>query len=200
MVVAAVRNCIKVACGGLRELFVLESEDDMTKAILSEKSNIQDQMPQTVIKKYANRRLYDTESSTYITLGDLARMVRAGRDFVVYDAKTGHDITKGVLTQIIIEEEGKGQNLLPTYFLRQLIGFYGETKQTALAEHLERAMRVYVQQQAQINTAVHGAVTSLSNFFPFRSVEEAGRQNLAVIERALSTFASLKPNDPKSTD
>src|SRR5580698_7825129 len=79
-----------------------------------------------VVKKYANRRLYNTESSSYITLDNLADMVRQGRDFVVYDAKTGEDITRSVLTQIIIEEEGKqGQNLLPTAFLRQLIGFYG---------------------------------------------------------------------------
>ena len=80
-------------------------------------------VPPVVVKKYANRRLYNTESSSYITLDNLADMVRAGRDFVVYDAKTGDDITRGVLTQIIVEEEGKGQNLLPTNFLRQLIGY-----------------------------------------------------------------------------
>src|ERR1700728_460480 len=81
--------------------------------------------PPVVVKKYANRRLYNTESSSYITLDNLADMVRLGRDFVVYDAKTGEDITRGVLTQIIVEEEGKqGQNLLPTAFLRQLIRFY----------------------------------------------------------------------------
>src|ERR1700729_595505 len=80
-----------------------------------------------VVKKYANRRLYNTESSSYITLDNLADMVRKGRDFVVYDAKTGEDITRSVLTQIIVEEEGKqGQNLLPTAFLRKLIGFYGD--------------------------------------------------------------------------
>src|ERR1700729_1082401 len=84
-------------------------------------------VPPVVVKKYANRRLYNTESSSYITLENLAEMVRAGRDFVVYDAKTGEDITRGVLTQIIVEEEGKqGQNLLPTAFLRKLIGFYGD--------------------------------------------------------------------------
>src|ERR1700748_2557863 len=82
--------------------------------------------PPVVVKKYANRRLYNTESSSYITLDNLADMVRQGRDFVVYDAKTGEDITRGVLTQIIVEEEGKGHNLLPTTFLRHLIGFYGD--------------------------------------------------------------------------
>src|SRR5580704_8359071 len=83
--------------------------------------------PPVVVKKYANRRLYNTESSSYITLENLAEMVRQGRDFVVYDAKTGEDITRGVLTQIIVEQEGKGQNLLPITFLRQIIGFYGDS-------------------------------------------------------------------------
>ena len=82
-----------------------------------------DTKPPVVVKKYANRRLYNTESSSYVTLEDLAGMVRAGRDFVVYDAKTAEDITRSVLTQIIVEEEAKGQNLLPVSFLRQLIGF-----------------------------------------------------------------------------
>ena len=85
-----------------------------------------------VVKKYANRRLYNTESSSYVTLEDLAQMVRNGRDFVVYDAKSGEDITRSVLTQIIVEEESKGSNLLPEGFLRQLIGFYGGSLQTVL--------------------------------------------------------------------
>src|SRR5437764_9910569 len=83
-----------------------------------------------VVKKYANRRLYNTETSSYITLDNLAEMVRGGRDFVVYDAKSGEDITRGVLTQIIVEEESKGKALLPTAFLRQLIGFYGDSMQS----------------------------------------------------------------------
>src|SRR6202795_3769236 len=93
-----------------------------------------------VVKKYANRRLYNTESSSYITLDTLADMVRIGRDFVVYDAKTGDDITRGVLTQIIVEEEGKGRALLPTGFLRQLIGFYGDSMQTLVPKYLEQAL------------------------------------------------------------
>src|SRR6201987_6225780 len=92
-----------------------------------------------VVKKYANRRLYDTRSSSYITLDSLADMVRNGRDFVVYDAKTGEDITRGVLTQIIVEEEGKGRALLPTGFLRQLIGFYGDSMQNLVPKYLEQA-------------------------------------------------------------
>ena len=96
--------------------------------------------PPVVVKKYANRRLYNTESSSYITLDNLAEMVRSGRDFVVYDAKSGDDITRSVLTQIIVEEEGKGQNLLPTDFLRQLIGFYGGSMQGLVPNYLEQAM------------------------------------------------------------
>lgn len=93
-----------------------------------------------VIKKYANRRLYDTESSIYITLDSLAAMVRQNRDFVVFDAKTGDDITRSVLTQIIVEEETKGRNMLPTLFLRQLIGFYGQSMQGLVPGYLEQMM------------------------------------------------------------
>src|ERR1700684_4708442 len=92
-----------------------------------------------VVKKYANRRLYNTESSSYITLDNLAEMVRQGRDFVVYDAKSGDDITRSVLTQIIVEEEGKGQNLLPINFLRQLIGLYGGSMQGVVPQNLAYA-------------------------------------------------------------
>ena len=99
--------------------------------------------PPVVVKKYANRRLYDTRSSSYITLDNLAEMVRQGRDFVVYDAKTGEDITRGVLTQIIVEEEGKGRSLLPTAFLRQLIGFYGDQMQSLVPKYLEQAMAAF---------------------------------------------------------
>ncbi len=95
-----------------------------------------DEKPPVVVKKYANRRLYNTESSSYITLENLAEMVRLGRDFVVYDAKSGDDITRSVLTQIIVEEEGKGQNLLPTNFLRQLIGLYGGSMQGLVPKYL----------------------------------------------------------------
>src|ERR1700709_2801462 len=104
------------------------AEDSMAETTLP--SNGQPPVPSqppVVVKKYANRRLYNTETSSYITLDNLADMVRAGRDFVVYDARSGDDITRGVLTQIIVEEENKGRALLPTTFLRQLIGFYGDS-------------------------------------------------------------------------
>src|ERR1700728_418239 len=119
------------------------------------------QMPPVVVKKYANRRLYNTESSSYITLENLADMVRAGRDFVVYDAKTGDDITRGVLTQIIVEEEGKGHNLLPTHFLRQLIGFYGGSMQGLVPKYLEHALSAFAQHQEQMRTAMQKTMGSL---------------------------------------
>src|SRR3984885_9728531 len=141
--------------------------------------------PPVVVKKYANRRLYDTRSSSYITLDNLAEMVRQGRDFVVYDAKTGEDITRGVLTQIIVEEEGKGRSLLPTAFLRQLIGFYGDQMQSLVPRFLEQAMSALTQQQEQMRTAMQ---KTMGNLFPFGNIEEVGRQNLAMMERAFSLF------------
>ncbi len=109
-----------------------------------------------VIKKYANRRLYDTESSIYITLDSLAAMVRQGRDFVVFDAKTGDDITRSVLTQIIVEEETKGRNMLPTVFLRQLIGFYGDSMQGLVPRYLEQMMAQFAQQQKTLAATLLG--------------------------------------------
>jgi polyhydroxyalkanoate synthesis repressor PhaR len=141
--------------------------------------------PPVVVKKYANRRLYNTESSSYITLDNLADMVRQGRDFVVYDAKTGEDITRGVLTQIIVEEEGKGRALLPTVFLRQLIGFYGDQMQSLVPRFLEQAMGALTQQQEQMRSAMQKTMGSL---FPFGNIEEVGRQNMAIMERAMSLF------------
>lgn len=140
--------------------------------------------PPVVVKKYANRRLYNTESSSYITLDNLAQMIRAGRDFVVYDAKTGEDITRSVLTQIIVDEESKGRALLPTAFLRQLIGFYGDSLQALVPRYLEQAMSVLARQQEQMRRAMQ---QSMGNFFPF-NIEEVGRQNLALMERAFSLF------------
>ena len=137
-----------------------------------------------VVKKYANRRLYNTESSSYITLDTLADMVREGRDFVVYDAKTGEDITRSVLTQIIVEEEGKGSAMLPTGFLRQLIGFYGNSLQSLVPGYLENAMESFSGQQEQMRTALQA---TMGNFFPFR-VDDMSRQNIAMMERAMSMF------------
>jgi polyhydroxyalkanoate synthesis repressor PhaR len=141
--------------------------------------------PPVVVKKYANRRLYNTESSSYITLDNLAEMVRLGRDFVVYDAKSGDDITRSVLTQIIVEEEGKGQNLLPINFLRQLIGLYGGSMQGLVPKYLEYAMTSFAQQQEQMRATMQKTMGTL---FPFGNMEEVGRQNMAMMERAFSMF------------
>src|ERR1700685_3739747 len=105
-----------------------------------------------VIQKYANRRLYNKATSTYITLDDLAGMVREGVDFVVYDAKTGEDITRKVLTQIIFEEESRGQNLLPIQFLRQLIRFYGDQMQAFLPSYLELSLDSFIRQQERLRS------------------------------------------------
>jgi polyhydroxyalkanoate synthesis repressor PhaR len=138
-----------------------------------------------VVKKYANRRLYNTESSSYITLDSLATMIRVGRDFVVYDAKSGEDITRGVLTQIIVEEESKGRAMLPTAFLRQIIGFYGDSLQQFVPGYLESAMSNFALQQEQMRTAME---QTMGNFFP-PGMQEVGRQNIAMMERAMSLFA-----------
>ena len=143
--------------------------------------------PPVVVKKYANRRLYNTETSSYITLDTLADMIRMGRDFVVYDAKSGEDITRGVLTQIIVEEEGKGRALLPTAFLRQLIGFYGDQMQSLVPRYLEQSMAALAEQQQQMRAAMQKTMGSL---FPFNNatMEEVGRQNMAIMERAMTLF------------
>jgi len=137
-----------------------------------------------VVKKYANRRLYNTESSSYITLDNLADMVRAGRDFVVYDARTGDDITRSVLTQIIVEEENKGRQLLPTNFLRQLIGFYGDSLGGMVPRYLEQTMSAMARQQEQMRDAVKQTMGTL---LP-APLEEMRRQNVAMMERAMSLF------------
>jgi polyhydroxyalkanoate synthesis repressor PhaR len=156
-----------------------------------------DEVPPVVVKKYANRRLYNTESSSYITLENLAEMVREGRDFVVYDAKTGDDITRSVLTQIIVEEEGKGHNLLPTTFLRQLIGLYGGSMQGLVPKYLEHAMAAFAQQQEQVRATMQKTMGSL---FPFGNMEEVSRQNMAMMERAFSLFTPFyRPGEQAGT-
>jgi polyhydroxyalkanoate synthesis repressor PhaR len=156
---------------------------------------------QVVVKKYANRRLYNTESSSYITLDNLADMVRKGRDFVVFDAKSGDDITRSVLTQIIVEEEGKGRAMLPTAFLRQLIGFYGDNLQSLVPKYLEQAMSSFAHQQDQMRRTMQ---QTMGSFFPF-DMEEVTRQNRVMLERAMSMFTPFyrapdsgtpEPGDP----
>ena len=134
-----------------------------------------------VIKKYANRRLYNTAKSSYVTLEDLAKMVRAGQDFAVYDAKTGEDITRSVLTQIIFEEEAKGQSMLPTNFLRHIISLYGDALQAVVPSYLEASMKTFAQNQERMRQAF-GAPQAMANF------EALARSNMEWFEQALRMF------------
>ncbi len=147
----------------------------------------------TTIKKYANRRLYDTGTSTYVTLEDLAAMVKRGEDFIVCDAKTGEDITRPVLTQIIFEQEGKdGQGLLPIAFLRQLIRFYGDSMQMLVPSYLEFSIDKLTKEQQKFRDQFTSALGSGPFTEPtrqaFQSIEEQTRKNMAVFRQALTMF------------
>jgi polyhydroxyalkanoate synthesis repressor PhaR len=151
-------------------------------------------MPETItksaepitIKKYANRRLYNTGTSTYVTLEDLASMVKTGEDFVVYDAKTGEEITRSVLTQIIFEQENKeGQNLLPIAFLRQLIRFYGDSMQMLVPRYLEVSIESLTREQEKFRNQLAQAF----GVGAFTSLEEQVRRNMDMFERAFAMFA-----------
>ncbi|MEO0427190.1 MAG: polyhydroxyalkanoate synthesis repressor PhaR [Pseudomonadota bacterium] len=134
-----------------------------------------------VIKKYANRRLYNTARSSYVTLEDLSKMVRDGEDFAVFDAKTGDDITHSVLTQIIFEEEAKGQNMLPTNFLRQLIRLYGDTLQAVVPSYLDASMEAFARNQERMRSAF-GSNPALQN------LEAMTRSNMELFEQAMRLF------------
>ena len=136
------------------------------------------------IKKYANRRLYDTESSTYITLDRLAEMTREGREFQVVDAKTGEDITRQVLTQIIVDEESRGSTMLPVNFLKQLIGLYGNSMQGMVPQYLEAAMDAFQRNQTAVRDAFGGNVLA-----------DLAKRNMAMFEDASRAFKGpLKPS------
>jgi polyhydroxyalkanoate synthesis repressor PhaR len=137
-----------------------------------------------IIKKYANRRLYNTKSSTYVTLEHLSDMVKEGADFVVYDAKTGEDITRSVLTQIIFEEESRGQNLLPIQFLRQLIRFYGDSMQAFVPSYLELSLDSFTRQHERMRgQGAVGAAPAIG------FLEEQVRQNMVLFNRAMKMFS-----------
>ncbi len=142
------------------------------------------------IKKYANRRLYNTATSSYVTLDHLCQMVKHGQDFIVHDAKTGEDITRSVLTQIIVEEEGKGgQNMLPVSFLRQLISFYGDNLQALVPRYLENSMSAFARNQEQMRKYM----TDAFGMLPFgQHLEEMGKQNMALFQNALRMFSPFK--------
>jgi polyhydroxyalkanoate synthesis repressor PhaR len=150
----------------------------------------EDRPPPVKIKKYANRRLYNTGTSSYVTLDHLCQMVKDGVDFVVHDAKTGEDITRSVLTQIIVEEEAKGgQNMLPVSFLRQLISFYGNSLQALVPRYLDYSMSSFARNQEQMRQYM----TSLGGLFPFgQQFEEMGKQNMALFQNAMKMFSPFK--------
>lgn len=144
-----------------------------------------------IVKKYANRRLYNTASSSYVTLDELCQMVRDGQEFLVFDAKTGDDITRSVLTQIILEEDAKGRNLMPIGFLRQLIGLYDDNLQAVVPRYLEVSMENFARHQEQMREYMEQTV---GRFFPLKQLEVANpfediaRQNIALFQKAASMF------------
>ena len=139
------------------------------------------------IKKYANRRLYDTESSAYITLDRLAQMVREGREFEVVDAKTGDDITRQVLTQIIVDEEARGTTMLPINFLKQLIGLYGNSMQNFVPQYLEAAMDAFQRNQSAVKDAFGANVFA-----------DLAKRNMAMFEDAAQAFTGKTKTEAKS--
>ena len=147
-----------------------------------------DKKEPVVIKKYANRRLYNTDTSTYVTLDDLAAMVKSGRDFVVFDAKTGDDLTHSVLTQIIVEQESRmgSQTLLPIPFLRQLIRFYGDGIERLVPSYLQISLDTLTKEQERFRKAFAGAFTPAG---AFEAYQEQARKNLAMFEQAMSMFS-----------
>jgi polyhydroxyalkanoate synthesis repressor PhaR len=163
----------------------------------------------TIIKKYANRRLYHTGTSAYVTLEDLAQMVRQGEDFVVNDAKTGEDITRSVLTQIIFEQENKGQFLLPIAFLRQLIQFYGDHMQALVPRYLEMSLTRFMSDQDKLRESMAKGFGG-TNFNPaaafgqqaMAAMDEQVRANMAMFEEAMRAFAfgSFPPAKPEGEE
>ena len=139
-----------------------------------------------IIKKYANRRLYNTETSSYITLDHLAEMTREGRDFQVFDARSGEDITRSVLTQIVMEGEAGGQTMLPTSFLRQIIALYGDSMQSMVPHYLEASMAAFAENQVVFRTAA------------MKPFEQLARQNLAMFQAATEMMSGGRPRDAGS--
>jgi polyhydroxyalkanoate synthesis repressor PhaR len=149
------------------------------------------------IKKYANRRLYNTGTSSYVTLEDLASMVKAGEDFVVYDAKTGEDITRSVLAQIIFEQENKeGQNLLPINFLRQLIRFYGDSMQMLVPRYLEASIESLTREQEKFRQQLTQAFGATA----FGPLEDQVRRNMEMFQRAFAMFTPFAKREAQGNN
>ena len=156
-----------------------------------------------IIKKYANRRLYNTQSSSYVTLEYLAQMVRDGKDFEVHDARSGEDITRSVLAQIIFDEENKGQHLLPIQFLRQLIRFYGDTLQDYLPSYLEMSMENFTRNQENMRQKFTDAYSGRLNFKDLgaKDLEAMTQKNLQMFEQAMRMFTPFGgTGTPPSSD
>jgi polyhydroxyalkanoate synthesis repressor PhaR len=148
-----------------------------------------DENDRVVIKKYANRRLYNTATSAYVTLDNLSDMVHQSIDFVVYDAKSGDDITRGVLAQIIFEEESRGQNLLPIQFLRQLISFYGDSMQSLLPTYLEMSLDGFAKQQERFRAQFSQAFGNTNALPGIGYFDDQVAHNLAMYDRAMRLFS-----------
>jgi polyhydroxyalkanoate synthesis repressor PhaR len=149
--------------------------------------NKKPQVEPIVIKKYANRRLYNTDTSSYVTLDDLCEMVKEGADFIVYDAKSGEDLTRQILTQIIFEQEGKGQSLLPINFLRSLIGFYDNSLKDFVPHYLESSMQTFQKNQEKMREVM--GVGTMGSFGQLgHQLEEIGKQNMELFTKAFSMF------------
>jgi polyhydroxyalkanoate synthesis repressor PhaR len=149
----------------------------------------------TVIKKYANRRLYDTGRSSYVTLDDLCEMVKEGHDFVVYDAKSGDDLTRQVLTQIIVDQESNsGQSLLPVNFLKQIIGFYGDNVGALVPNYLEHTISTFTKNQEQLRAQIN---KSIEGIFPVPNLEEINKKNMEMFENTMRMFTPFGKGDDK---
>lgn len=159
-----------------------------------------------VIKKYANRRLYNTNTSAYVTLDDVCNMIKKGDEVIIFDAKNGDDITHSVFTQIIAEQENKGHAMMPTGFLRQFISFYGDNMQSVLPRYLEYTMQAFTKNQAQIQAYfrsalgnISGGITGLDStplaggMLALAPFEQMSKQNLALFEQAMRLFAPFTP-------
>lgn len=151
-----------------------------------------------VIKKYANRRLYNTATSSYVTLDHLAQMVRDGVDFQVFDAKSGEDITRSVLTHIIVEEENKGENMLPLGFLRQLISLYGDSVQAMVPGYLEQSMQAFAGNQDKIREMMEQTLATAASGNPVKAFEDMTRQNMVMFEEAMKNFNPFAAMNPSN--
>lgn len=149
------------------------------------------------IKKYANRRLYNTATSSYVTLDHLAEMVKDGVEFAVFDAKSGEDITRSVLTHIIVEQENKGQNLLPISFLRHLISFYGDSLEAVVPKYLEHSMHSFANNQEKMRDYLQNTFGGLT---PFSAFEEMGKKNVQLFESAMKMFTPFYPEGQEPND